>query len=445
MRVRDFKQYAKDLLYIALPIIMGNLGFIMIGAGDVWVAAKHSTQTLAAISVANAIISCILTVCIGLVGSISPVLSNLRGQHKSAKKYFYPTLRFAMTLAAITSFLILLTIPLIDKMNFADGLAPMIKQYMFVTVFSTFGATLHMAMKEFLQAFEIVFVPNLVTVFSVFLNILLNIIFVFGAGNIIPSMGVIGLAIASLITRYFMGLVLLIYCYSKMKLRNYSEKGYYKTLIKVGLPISLAVMIEFVAFNGIAIFMGRMSGVYAAAQNIICTLTTVSFMIPFAISNAIGVKVGFANGEGNFTDLKRYSYIGTLMSVIFMACSAAVFGSIPKYLVEFFTNDTELINICIPIIYILCIFQLFDGIQISLAGIFKGIKKTSYVLFANFVAYWLVSLPLGYYLAFVKNMKLAGFWIGLVSSACVLCTILGTLLFREFKLLKAKFCDKLVR
>ena len=258
-------------------------------------------------------------------------------------------------------------------------------------------------------------------------------------------MGVIGLAIASLITRYFMGLVLLIYCYSKMKLRNYRDKNYYITLIKVGLPISLAVMIEFVAFNGIAIFMGRMSGVYAGAQNIICTLTTVSFMIPFAISNAIGVKVGFANGEGNFTDLKRYSYIGTLMSVIFMACSAAVFGSIPKYLVEFFTNDTELINICIPIIYILCIFQLFDGIQISLAGIFKGIKKTSYVLLANFVAYWLVSLPLGYYLAFVKNMKLVGFWIGLVSAACVLCTIMGTLLFREFKLLKAKFCDKLVR
>lgn len=442
MRVQDFKKYAKDLSYIALPIIMGNLGFILIGAGDVWVAARHSTQTLAAISIANAIISCILTLCIGLVGSVSPVLSNYRGEHKSAKKYFYPTLRFAVVLAGISSLIIFAFIPLIDNLGFEAELIPMIKEYMFISIFSTFGATLHMAMKEFLQAFEIVFVPNLVTVFSVFLNILLNILFVFGLGPI-PSMGVAGLAIASLITRYFMGFALLIYCYSKMKFRNYHDKNYYKTLIKVGLPISFAVMVEFVAFNSIAVFMGRLSGVYAAAQNLICTLTTISFMVPFAISNAIGVKVGFANGERNFTDLKRYSFVGSVMSVLFMACSATIFSLMPQALVKLFTNDIELIKICTPIIYILCIFQLFDGLQISFAGIFKGVKRTQYVLFSNFVAYWLVSLPLGYYLAFVKDYRLSGFWIGLVSSAIVLCTLMGSILIFEIKKIKSKFCDKM--
>jgi len=423
---------------------MGNLGFILIGAGDVWVAAQHSTQTLAAISIANAIISCILTVCIGLVGSVSPVLSNIRGQRKSAKKYFYPTIRFAMVLAGITSLLILVFIPCIDFMGFEVDLIPMIKQYMFITIFSTFGATLHMAMKEFLQAFEIVFVPNLVTVFSVVLNVLLNLLFVFGAGPI-PAMGVIGLAVASLITRYFMGFVLMVYCYTRMKLRNYHDKSYYKTLIKVGLPISFAVLIEFVAFNGIAILMGRMSGVYAAAQNIVCTLTTVSFMIPFAISNAISVKVGFANGERNFTDLKRYAFVGTSISVIFMAFSATIFSLIPEHLVRLFTNDIELVKICTPVIYVLCIFQLFDGLQISLAGIFKGVKRTEFVLLANFTAYWLVSLPLGYYFAFLKGYKLLGFWIGLVLAAFVLCLTMGSLLVSEIKRLKSKFCEEVVR
>ena len=55
----SFKSYAKSLLQIAFPIILGNVGFIMIGVGDVIVAGRHSTETLAAISIATAIISCI--------------------------------------------------------------------------------------------------------------------------------------------------------------------------------------------------------------------------------------------------------------------------------------------------------------------------------------------------------------------------------------------------
>lgn len=56
-----FKRYVKDLVNIALPIIMGNLGFILIGVGDVLIAGRHSTDTLAAISIATAIINCIVT------------------------------------------------------------------------------------------------------------------------------------------------------------------------------------------------------------------------------------------------------------------------------------------------------------------------------------------------------------------------------------------------
>lgn len=222
-----------------------------------------------------------------------------------------------------------------------------------------------------------------------------------------------------------------------MRTNNYHEKGYYKNLIKIGLPISMAILIEFVAFNSIAIFMGRVSGVYAAAQNLLCTLTTVSFMVPLAISNAIAVKVGFANGANNTNDLKKYSYTGVAMSLGFMAGSSIIFFSFPKYIVSIFTTDTILYNVSIPIImYILSIFQIFDGLQVSLSGICKGIKQTKIVLLASFVAYWCVSIPLGYYLAFYKNMKLMGFWLGLLSSSCILCTIM------IIKLRKHIFCRK---
>lgn len=428
----SFKHYAKELLNIALPIIMGNLGFILIGAGDVLIAGRHSTDTLAAISIATAITNCIQTFGIGLIVSVSPVLSNYRGERKDAKKYFYPTLRFSMLMGLIVMLAVLAFIPVIDSLKFEPHLVPMIKQYMFVTAFATFGGYLHAAMKEFLQAFEIVMFPNLVTVFSVVLNVVLNIIFVFGWG-VIPSMGVLGLALASFIVRYFMGIVLLIYCLKLMNFRDYSNFDYYKSLIKLGIPISCAILVEFVAFNSIAILTGRVSGIYAAAQNLVCTLTTVSFMVPLAISNAIGVKVGFANGAGNIYDLKKYAFAGIVMSVGFMALSAMVFASCPHFLVGLFTKDAELVKISVPIIYILAMFQVFDGLQVSLSGIFKGIKKTGVVLLCNFVAYWLISLPLGCILAFKFNMNLEGFWYGLCWSAVILCFMMSIMLVKNLK------------
>ncbi len=428
----QFKYYAKELLNIALPIIMGNLGFILIGAGDVLIAGHHSTDTLAAISIATAITNCIQTFGIGLIASVSPLLSNFRGERKSAKKYFFPTIRFSMFLSVLVMFAVLASIPLIDYLHFEAKLVPMIKQYMFVTAFATFGGYLHAALKEFLQAFEIVLFPNLVTVFSVFLNIALNVILVFGFGPI-PSLGVLGLAVASFIVRYFMGFALLIYCFSVMNFNNYKDFDYYKSLIKIGIPISCAIMVEFIAFNSIAIIMGRVSGVYAAAQNLVCTLTTVSFMVPLAISNAIAVKVGFANGAGNIKDLKRYSFVGVVMSVGFMLCSAFIFATFPQFLVKLFTQDNNLIKISIPVLYILSVFQVFDGLQVALSGIFKGMKRTGVVLISNFVAYWLISIPLGYTLAFHFHLNLRGFWYGLASAAIILCAMMSVMLLKSIK------------
>lgn len=425
-------RYIKDLLSIAFPIILGNLGFIMIGVGDVIVAGRHSTETLAAISLATAIINCITIIGIGILGSISPILSNYRGADKEPEKYFFPSLKFAACISTIISIVILLFIPFIDLFGFEQNLNPLIRDYFFITAFSTFGAYLHYTTKEFLQAHEIVLFPNLLTIFSIFVNLGLNIVLAFGYG-FIPEMGAAGLALASLITRYFMGIVLLVYCCKKIEVKYHKDKNYYIDMLKVGTPSALAIMIEFVAFNSITVIMGRVSGVYAAAQNIVCTLTSVAFMIPLAIGNAAGVKVGFSNGAKDYKALKKYSYTALMMSIIFMACSAIIVASAPGIITSWFTTDAVLINVCIPIIYTLCFFQVFDGIQATLAGIFRGLKHTEVIMKGNFIAFWLIAIPLGCFLALKCKLNLIGFWYALIVSTVVLCTIVYINLLKRFK------------
>lgn len=430
MLVRNF--YIKDILNIALPIMLGNLGFILIGVGDVIVAGRHSTETLASVSIANAIINCIVMIGIGIISSLSAILSNYRGAGKDAEKYFYPALKFTTIASIIISFAVMAFIPIIDKLGFEPHLAGLVKDYFWIISFSIFGAYLHCMSKEYLQAFEIVVFPNVLTVICIFVNLILNIIFAFGYGPI-PEMGTKGLALSTLITRYLMGGILFWYCFHKTNIQHYKDKEFYKDLLKVGTPSSLAVVIEFIGFNATTVILGRISGIYAAAQNIVCTLTTVSFMIPFAISNATAVKVGFANGAKYYKSLKTYAYTGITMAVAFMACSAIVVGTFPKFLVSLFTKDQELINVCIPIVFALCFFQVFDGLQVALAGIFRGLKQTGIVMISNFIGYWLVSIPLGCLLAFKYNMDLLGFWYGLVCAAVVLCSIMFTTMLIKFK------------
>ena len=417
------KFYLTDILNIATPIILGNLSFILIGVGDIIIAGRHSTETLAAVSISNAIIMSISMFGIGTLGSISALLSNYRGSKQEPEKYFYPSIKITAILSFIISTIILAIIPFIDKMGFDPNIIKPIKEYFFISVFSIFGAYLHCTLKEFLQTFEIVLFPNLLSVFSIFLNIILNIIFVFGFG-LIPEMGVKGLAIVSLITRYFMGLVLLFYCYKKFNIGYHKDFKYYTDLLKIGIPSSVAMIIEFLGFNITIVILARISSLYAAAQNIIFTLTSVAYMIPLGISAATSIKVGYTNGAKKFKSLKKYAYTGLLSSIFVMVISALMLAIFPKQILCIFTNDFNLINACLPVLLYLCFFQVFDGMQVALSGIFRGLKNTKIVMMANFISYWLISIPVGCYLGITKKMGLLGFWYGLFISSVVLCIIL---------------------
>jgi MATE family multidrug resistance protein len=431
----SYLQYIKELFKLALPMIMGSLGIILIGAGDVFVAAKYSTNTLAAISIANSILTCIFLFGIGLLTSISPLLSNFRGSKNNIKKYFVPTINFAMILAFLSSILILLFIPLICNLGFEAFLIPSIKKYMFICAFSTFGAYLQMGLKEYLQAFEIVIFPNFLNILSVIIHLFLDFVFVFGWCGF-PEMGAVGLAIATLLSRSLFGLILFLYCLKIIKIRPYKDLTYFTNLLKIGFPIASAMLLEILAFNLITILIGRVSGVYAAGQNILLTLSTATFMIPLAISNAIAIKVGFANGACNYEDVKKYSVSGIGISVFFMFICALAFIFFPNFFITIFTQDIALIKICVPILILMGFFQVFDGLQVSLGGVFKGLKKTNIVMLGNLFAYWIVGLPLGLLLAYKYNMNLYGFWIGITVSIFSLGIILLLIILREFNLIK---------
>lgn len=435
-----YKDYIRDLWLFSLPIIIGNLGHYFIGVGDVLIAAKHSTNTIAAISIATSIFMSIFIVGIGLMLSISPVLANLRGEKKRTKKLFMVSVNYSLVLSMIFCLLIRSILLFVDKIGFEPHLVPMIKEYIDICSYSVFGAYLYQALKEFLQSYEIVTLPNMISIVAIFVNIFFNIMFVFGIWGF-PELGIKGLAISSVIVRSFMGLSLLAYCWRLTKGSLASHRGYIGQLLKVGYPISISILVEFMGFNIVAIVIGCVSGLYAAAHNIVLSLAGTTFMVPLAISNAMAVKVGLANGMKDFVKLKRFAISGVILAVGFMVFTASLFIFFPEFFIKIFTDDKSILSICVPIMFVVGLFQVFDGLQVALGGILKGIKTTKAIMVSMFSGYWLLGFPLGYYLAFNQGMNLMGFWIGLAFSLFSASLILAGAVIVKLKKLQNDFSN----
>lgn len=434
-KLSKYKSYFKELIILAMPMIFGNLGQTLIGATDVFVASKHSVDTLASISIANSILFCTYIIGIGLMSGISIVLANFRGNRSATKKFYTSSISLSFILSSIFCLVSLATIPLVDKLGFEAGLVPSIKEYMFICSFSFFGMYLYQSIKEFLQAHEIVNFPNAILVVALIFNAFFDFALVFGFG-FIPALGVKGLAVATLVTRTLMGLVLLIYSFRLLKLDDIFDNDFVKQVLKIGYPIGFALLLEFLGFNIITILIGRESGILASTNSIIITILSINFMVPLALSNALAIKVGFYNGAKNYLEMRNYSFMGTFLAVLFMGICSIILFFFPAQLIGTFTTDARILEVGVPILLIAALFEMVDGYQISLGGILKGLKMTRTVSICTITGYWVLGLPLGFFLAYKYDMSLMGFWIGLAVSFLCIAVIQQIIIARKFKELK---------
>ncbi len=384
---------------------------MLIGAGDVLVAAKYSTTAVAAIGIANGFISPLFIAGLSFLSGISPLLAKKRGEKENIEKYLFTTIFYAIIVSVFIQVIVLILIQFIPLFNFEKETVPMIIQYSTLFTFSFLGAFIFQAVKEFLQSFEDVIVANTLSLCAVVLNIGLNYLLVFGMGPF-PVCGVNGLAYASIISRIVLAIAILIYA---RKYFNYYKiiPDFFLNVTKLGLPIAFTVGMEVAAFSLSSILVGTMGIIQAAAHNIILTLASITFMVPLAISSAVSVKVGHAYGEKNLTRIIIFIESALFLSLTFMSISGICFYLFPEYCLKFFSTDPLVITVGVPILFVVALFQLFDGVQITLTGVLRGLGETYRVFFIIMIAYWTIGIPLGSLLAFRFSMLAKGIWIGL--------------------------------
>lgn len=439
-KFREYKEIILNLIKLSLPILGGNISQILISFTDTAVAGRYSTVALGAISVASAIVMTVTIGAIGLLLSISPVIANARGKKEPTKKYFKLTILFSL-IVSIPFFLILeFLLTKIHLIGLSADMLDYVKEYIAICSWSIFPTAVFVAIKEFLQAYEKVVFANILMLVMVLLNLVLNVILTFGYDfgfYSIPALGVVGLSIATLLSKTLVTIFMLFYCIPMLYKNTYEySKKYVKDLLKTGAPISAAIFFEFLGFNLTAILIGKFSALFAAVHNIVLCIANCTFMIVLSVSNAASIKIGFFNGKHDKQNIIKYSLAEIIIVLFICICTFIILSFFSENIISIFSNDINVIELSEKILIFAMAFLFFDGVQGACVGILKGLKDTKIIMFTMLTAYLLIAIPVGLYFAYVKNIVLEGFWTGLALALAFAALITSSRVIYNIKKMK---------
>ncbi len=431
------KEAFKELLIFSLPIIFGHIGIMLVGTGDMIIAGRYSRECLAAIGLAISIANPIMMLALGLQFALSPLLAKKRGEGEEITGYFWTVMLYSLVIGVGACGLILIASNLVPYLHYTPELNHLIIEYLEITSFSMIGICLFQGVKEVFQSLEKTIAPNLIALSSAAVNLFFAYAFVFGKFGM-PQMKEVGLAWSCLMVRIFMGGGLFLLSMTFWKNSKTIRWGFIREAWSLGLPITVAIFFEVMAFCSVTLFVGKFSAEQTAANNLALNIGSLAFMIPMSIASAVGVKVGHAFGEKNLHRIRTFSFVSLIISIGCTGFMASMVYLFPEVLLSLFTEDTAVLGWGKTLLFWVACFQLFDGSQVTLAGILRGLSITRASSLAIFFGYWIIGIPLGYYLGFYAGMEAQGFWIGLALSLALVAMMLAFITHRKIKALEGQ-------
>ena len=399
--------------------MISQLGHITVGVFDSLMIGKVSVSQLAAVSLATSIFSFILLFCIGLSYGITPLISSsYRG-----KKYVSSILYNGMLVNVISSILlvsfVILTKHLLSYLGQDEEVLFHTYSYLDIICISLIPLILFQTFKQFIEGLGFTKPSMYISVISNVINVVLNAVLIFGLFGF-PRLEIIGAAYATLISRVIMFLLILIYCLNDRRFSKYILKtkflvnlNHIKDIFRIGFASGLQYIFEVGAFSVATVMTGSIGAIHLAAHQIALNLASISYMIASGIGSASMISLSYYDGKRNFEDMRRSGFASFLLVFILMIVSALVFIMFRNYLPVLYVDDSSVINIASTLLIIAGLFQISDGIQAVGLGILRGIRDIKKPTIVTFISYWIISIPLSYFLGIEYGYGVYGIWIGL--------------------------------
>ncbi len=418
-----YKSHLLDTLKLAVPVIIGQLGLIMMGVVDSLMVGELGADYLAAAALANHILILILIVGLGVSMAVTPLVAISIGAEKSDESQilFKQSLVVNISFGIIMMVLILIASELIYLLNQPLLVVKYSSSYLKILGISIIPIMIYQSYKQFIEGLSITHPPMVVTLSANVINAGMNWLLIFGHLGF-PQLKLDGAGWATFSSRVFMAIALFVYSNYSSRFKQYDlkliissiEKKVIYRILRLGLPSGLQYFFEVGAFSFAVVMVGWLGAKPLAAHQIALNLASISFMAVTGISAAGGIRVGNAVGRSDIDETRRAGFSAIMLGLSIMFCSGIAFIFFRNFFPSLYISDPEVISIASSLLVIAALFQLSDGTQSVGIGILRGLTDVKIPTVITFVSYWVISLPIAYLLGFTFKLGVQGVWIGLL-------------------------------
>ncbi|NWG27694.1 MAG: MATE family efflux transporter [Ignavibacteriaceae bacterium] len=429
------KKHIANTFQLAYPVIIGQLGIIMMGVVDSLMVGKLGAAPLAAASLGNGMAFIIMIIGIGVSYAVTPLVAIAVGAGKmeDCGVYFRQSLLVNSVSSIIIAIIIYFVADLVHYLDQPEDVQIQATSYMKIIGLSAVPMLIFQSYKQFIEGLSVMRPAMIITLIANLVNAFANWLLIFGNLGF-PALELDGAGWATFASRIFMALALMGFVMNNKFFKKYDVSFHYKSinwpvikkLLSLGLPSGFQYFFEVGAFAFAVVMVGWLGTAQLAAHQIALNLASISFMAVLGISVAGSIRVGNAVGMRDITETRRAGFTASLLGASIMFVAGVIFILGRNFLPTLYVDDREVISYASSLLVIAALFQLSDGTQAVGIGILRGLTDVKIPTAITFVAYWIVGLPVGYILGFIFEFGVQGVWIGLLfglTTSAVLLTL----------------------
>lgn len=399
--------------------MIGQLGMIILGFADTMMVGHHSTTELGAASFVNNIINLVIITATGFSYGLTPIVGGLFGREELPQAG--RVLRCALLANLMAGAIMMAALGIlyfnVGNIGQPKELLPYIKPYYLVLLASIPFVMLFNAFKQFTDSITETRTSMWILLFGNLLNIIGNYVLIYGKAGM-PEMGVVGAGVATLLSRVVMVALFLFVFLSRKKMRPYRE-GFFvlgwsrqlvRRLVSLGTPIALEMGMETASFSLSIIMVGWLGTIALASHQVMITISQFTFMVYYGLGAAVAVRTSYFNGQDDRDNVRHTVVAGLQVMVALELLLSGIIFLLRNHIGGWFTDSAEVSSTVISLMVPFFIYQFGDGLQINYANALRGIADVKPLMVIAFIAFFVISLPVGYFCGFVLNFGLVGVW-----------------------------------
>lgn len=447
MKLKKYTSEFKYNLNLAIPVMIGHLGHVMVGLADNIMVGRLGAAPLAAVSLGNSFVFIAFSLGIGFSLAITPLIAEADGEGdiEKGRNIFQHGLILCTVLGLSMFVMLLFATPLMKYMDQPPEVVELAIPYLGIVAFSMIPLMIFQAFKQFTDGLSQTKYGMHATLIANVVNVVLNFALIYGLW-IFPRLELVGAAYGTLISRFAMMFFIILIMNSKDKFKPYFNRLRFKEIKKnmlskimnLGFPTAMQMLFEVGIFTATVWLAGTLGTIDQAANQIALNLSSMTFMIAVGLGVAATIRVGNQKGLQKYHDLRRISFSIFLQVFMIEFIFAIAFFALKDILPLAYIDDVDVVKTAASLLLIAGLFQLSDGFQVVVLGALRGLQDVKMPTYITFFAYWIVGLPISYLLGKTYGWGSQGLWIGLLAGL----TTSALLLFLRFNYLTNKLIEK---